>query len=220
MLKRQRTEEHLNEFFNRVISRDEAFVILTKIDDVGDLMKFMIAQGKDNRFQSIVVLMQEDTIWKYWFYRDLFHFEPAWVNDKEIIDRPRWKVAYLWYRLAIAFLQRIYVYDIPHVRFVRLNLLQSDQGFVPFDSLISTKNLLEQYNFEKYWFESTVQEHVSEMYQDNQILENSYMEYAHVILFLLRSFNNNNGNIAVPYENLAHFPRVLLKAEIILARKI
>jgi hypothetical protein len=86
------------------MNRDVATKILRDLE-VRDAMN-LVQTGLNVHFAKI---MKEDGIWKFWVKRDMEEvytdFLPPWAEG-EIIDGPRWKLVYLWYRLTYVVYQQ------------------------------------------------------------------------------------------------------------------
>lgn len=139
--KRPRIAELVASVFVRdvdfVLDRALAFQILTQVE-VRDAMNWAIASGGDPRFQKILALMREEDIWKFWMMRDLRVVYdvlidqelPPWIqfNPNEM-DRPLWKLCYLWYRIIVgafqsAFISYVKSYETIDIRYVHLNVIE------------------------------------------------------------------------------------------------
>jgi hypothetical protein len=125
------------------LSRDIALEVLKKAE-VRDALNFVIASGKDPRFNKIVELMNQEEIWKFWFDRDLSIVPKDKLYPIKWIDHPlKWKTYYLWYRLMIvrlqfAVLRYSTIINLKHTfKFVRLNVAQiDDEQPVNFSSIL------------------------------------------------------------------------------------
>jgi hypothetical protein len=111
-IRKPSVEEQVALYLGRVITRDEAFSILSKAE-VRDAMTWVIGAVNDPRFANIAALMREENIWQYWTRRDMPEVlgdgTLPWQTSEEGV--PSWKVVYLWFRLACSFYQRFILAD-------------------------------------------------------------------------------------------------------------
>jgi hypothetical protein len=137
--KKPRTMNVLIEEYGKNLTRDTAFMMLTKAE-VGDAMNFVIAQANDPRFKVIRDVMNKDTIWCYWTRRDMeviFHEE--WNENStlwETTDKPKWKVYYLWLRFFVTMQQTVFVKQMRQMRqmdIVRLNVIKDNSNNFVYD---------------------------------------------------------------------------------------
>ncbi len=107
--KRPKTIEEVLVLYNeRYITKDLALSILIQVE-VRDALHFYIASYKEQKYEKIIEQMNGNLIWMLWTKRDMeVIFRPEWnVNTLlwETVDKPKWKVYYLWLRLYVLCMQ-------------------------------------------------------------------------------------------------------------------
>ncbi len=111
--KRAKTIEVVLVLYNETyITKDLALSILMRVD-VRDALHFYIASYKEEKYEKIIEQMNGNLIWMLWTKRDMdVIFRPEWnVNTVlwETVDKPKWKVYYLWLRLYMLCMQNAFI---------------------------------------------------------------------------------------------------------------